>query len=112
MSQTKRELLKAIDNGLSENICTNDMKEHYVLKLLQYNVNQIALYYKDIVNQCYLVPQCSLVNNTHSKASRAYNQNTAVSFSISLHEDANHSSTSASNETQGYAQGIIARREP
>ena len=109
MSQTKSELLKAIDNGLSDNICTNDMKEHYVLKLLQYNVNQIALYYKDIVNQCYLVPQCSLVNSTHSKASRAYNQNTSVSFSISLHEDANHSSTSASNETQGYAQGIISK---
>lgn len=109
ISKIKRELLKAIENGLSENISTKDMKEHYVIKLLQYNVNQIALYYKDIINQCYLVQQCSLINNNNSKVSRIYNQNTVVSFSISLHEDMNYNSINTSNEMQDYTQGIISK---
>ena len=58
----RRSLLKAIEVGLSENISTEDMKEHYLMKLLKYNVDSIISGYKNIVEQCYLVPRCSVSN--------------------------------------------------
>jgi Dullard-like phosphatase family protein len=58
----RRTLLRAIEVGLSENISAKDMKEHYLMKLLKYNVDSIILGYKNIVDQCYLVPRCSVSN--------------------------------------------------